>query len=72
MDLNLSPKERQLYSYLIEFVANNDRMPIVKELKYDLRLSSHGYIKNLLNKLVEKGYLTKTANGIPYRLTKLG
>jgi len=71
MDLNLSPKEHKLYSYLVEFVANNDRMPTVKELRYDMRLSPSRY-KGLLTQLVEKGFLKNMPSGIPYRLTKLG
>lgn len=65
----LTKKQQELYSYLEKFFNENDRMPTMKEIKFEFNLIGHGHINRKLERLVDIGKLKRIApHTINYRL----
>ena len=55
----LSPIERRVYQYLIDFLAENTYQPSIREIGKRFRIKSTKTVSDLLQNLAEKGYIER-------------
>ena len=55
----LSPTERRVYQYLIDFLAENTYQPSIREIGKRFRIKSTKTVSDLLQSLAEKGYIER-------------
>jgi repressor LexA len=55
----LNPIERQVYHYLIDFLAQNTYQPSVREIGEQLRIKSTRTVTGILQSLADKGYVER-------------
>ena len=51
--------QKEVFSYIAQYIQENGYAPILKEIQDKLGYESHSPIEEHIKKLVEKGYLTK-------------
>ena len=54
----LTPIERKVYHYLLDFLAENTYQPSVREIGRRLRIRSTKTVTEILQSLADKGYVT--------------
>ena len=55
----LTPLERRVYHYLIDFLAENTYQPSVREIGKRFRIKSTKTVSDLLGSLAAKGYIER-------------
>src|SRR5579863_3486387 len=55
----LTPIERKVYHYLIDFLAENTYQPSIREIGKRFRIKSTKTVSDLLQSLAEKGYIER-------------
>jgi repressor LexA len=55
----LTPIERRVYQYLIDFLAENTYQPSIREIGKRFRIKSTKTVSDLLQSLAEKGYIER-------------
>ena len=55
----LTPTERRVYHYLIDFLAENTYQPSVREIGKKFRIKSTKTVSDLLHSLAVKGYIER-------------
>ena len=55
----LSPLERRVYHYLLDFLAENTYQPSVREIGRRFKIKSTKTVAELLQSLAEKGYIER-------------
>ncbi len=55
----LTPVERKVYQYLIDFLAENTYQPSIREIGSRFRIKSTKTVSDLLHALTEKGYIER-------------
>ncbi|GJG87759.1 LexA repressor [Gemmatimonadetes bacterium T265] len=55
----LTPIERKVYQYLIDFLAENTYQPSIREIGSRFRIKSTKTVSDLLHALTEKGYIER-------------
>src|SRR5919112_205048 len=55
----LSPTERRVYQYLIDFLAENTYQPSVREIGKRFRIKSTKTVSDLLQSLARKGFIER-------------
>ena len=55
----LTPIERKVYQYLIDFLAENTYQPSIREIGKRFRIKSTKTVSDLLNALTQKGYIER-------------
>src|SRR5688500_14273248 len=55
----LTPLERRIYHYLIDFLAENTYQPSIREIGKRFRIKSTKTVSDLLQSLAEKGYIER-------------
>ena len=55
----LSPIERKVYQYLIDFLAENTYQPSIREIGKKFRIKSTKTVSDLLQSLTSKGYIER-------------
>src|SRR3954465_4838544 len=55
----LSPIERKVYHYLIDFLAENTYQPSIREIGRKFRIKSTKTVSDLLKSLASKGYIER-------------
>jgi repressor LexA len=55
----LSPLERRVYHYLLDFLAENTYQPSVRDIARKFRIRSTKTVAHLLQSLAEKGYIER-------------
>jgi repressor LexA len=55
----LSPLERRVYHYLIDFLAENTYQPSIREIAKKFRIKSTKTVSDLLGALSQKGYIER-------------
>ena len=56
---SLTPIERRVYQYLIDFLAENTYQPSIREIGKRFRIKSTKTVSDLLQSLAEKGYIER-------------
>ena len=56
---SLTPIERRVYQYLIDFLAENTYQPSIREIGKRFRIKSTKTVSDLLHSLAEKGYIER-------------
>jgi repressor LexA len=59
MSESLSPLERRVYHYLLDFLAENTYQPSVREIGRRFKIKSTKTVAELLQSLAEKGYIER-------------
>jgi len=55
----LSPTERKVYNYLLDFLAENTYQPSIREIGKKFRIKSTKTVSDLLHALARKGYIER-------------
>src|SRR6188508_1811129 len=55
----LTPLERRVYHYLIDFLAENTYQPSIREIAKKFRIKSTKTVSDLLHALAAKGYIER-------------
>jgi repressor LexA len=55
----LTPVERRVYQYLIDFLAENTYQPSIREIGKKFRIKSTKTVSDLLHSLTAKGYIQR-------------
>lgn len=55
----LTPVERKVYQYLIDFLAENTYQPSIREIGKKFRIKSTKTVSDLLHALTDKGYIER-------------
>jgi len=55
----LSPTERRVYQYLLDFLAENTYQPSIREIGKRFRIKSTKTVSDILGSLAEKGYIER-------------
>src|ERR1700735_3255822 len=55
----LSPIERRVYHYLLDFLAENTYQPSIREIGKRFRIKSTKTVSDILQALAEKGYIER-------------
>jgi repressor LexA len=58
----LSPLERRVFHYLIDFLAENTFQPSIREIARKFRIKSTKTVSDLLHSLENKGYIARDAS----------
>ena len=56
---NLTPIERKVYNYLLDFLAENTYQPSIREIGRKFRIKSTKTVSDLLQSLSAKGYIER-------------
>ncbi len=59
MPEQLTPLERRVYQYMIDFLAENTYQPSIREIGKRFRIKSTKTVSDLLQSLAEKGYIER-------------
>src|SRR5215212_10536203 len=55
----LSPTEKRVYQYLLDFLAENTYQPSIREIGRRFRIKSTKTVSDILGSLAEKGYIER-------------
>src|SRR5215216_3144143 len=55
----LTPTERRVYQYLLDFLAENTYQPSIREIGKRFRIKSTKTVSDILGSLAEKGYIER-------------
>ena len=55
----LTPLERRVYQYMIDFLAENTYQPSIREIAKKFRIKSTKTVSDLLHALTAKGYIER-------------
>jgi repressor LexA len=59
MPEQLTPLERRVYQYMIDFLAENTYQPSIREIAKQFRIKSTKTVSDLLHSLTSKGYIER-------------
>src|SRR3712207_6212119 len=59
MPEQLTPLERRVYQYMIDFLAENTYQPSIREIAKKFRIKSTKTVSDLLHSLTAKGYIER-------------
>src|SRR5918997_7113464 len=55
----LSPTEKRVYQYLLDFLAENTYQPSIREIGKRFRIKSTKTVSDILGSLAQKGYIER-------------
>src|SRR3569832_180709 len=61
----LTPIERKVYHYLLDFLAENTYQPSIREIGKRFRIKSTKTVSDILQSLAEKGYIAGDPSRLP-------
>lgn len=59
---NLTPRQREVYEYIIKYIDSNRRSPFIREIQQDCNIFSYKSAVDKLLALEKKGFIKRTLN----------